>query len=399
MKVGLDTMNILYLAYAFPPVNIVASHRALFQAVYMAKAGATVTVVCAEQSSKRDDPELLRYLQGVPGLTVHNIQPWGTKGSSKTGKFKPSAKSGFWVLRVAKLVSRLMRTQRFDVVYSTYGPKYPHLAGRLIHALHKIPWVVEFRDPWHGGRKNRQESSTFGVAFERWLLKPVELFVSVSSGFSEILASIHGKSRQYEVVYNGFESTAVEHTRPDMPIASKPDQGSFKVILVGTLYPFQLPSLEILLQAMQRVPEVTFHYYGSSTENAQQMIDRYALSLRSVLHGLVPHKEVIQQVKGANVAFLPGSTEFKGIIPVKFYDYLGTRTPVLMINGAKTELESIIQNTDSGVNIDTIEEVTEWLTRLSSGKISYSFKGADFYTRKNQAEQLLQHLKTYVSKP
>ncbi|MCH8532901.1 MAG: glycosyltransferase [Saccharospirillum sp.] len=399
MKVELDRMNILYLAYAFPPVNIVASHRALFQAVYMAKAGATVTVVCAEQSSKRDDPELLQYLQGVPGLTVHYIQPWGVKGSSKAGKFKPSAKSWLWVLRVAKLVSRLMRTQRFDVVYSTYGPKYPHLAGRLIHGLHRIPWVVEYRDPWHGGRKSKNGNTGFGVAFERWLLKPVELIIAVSKGFSEILESIHGKTRKYEIVYNGYESTAVSraNTTESTSLAVNPD--AFKVILLGTLYPFQLPSLEVLLKAMQRVPGVTFHYFGSSTDNVKRLIDQYNMSSNAVVHGLVPHEVVIKEVKSANVAFLPASTAFKGILPVKFYDYLGTRTPVLMVGGDKAELESIVNETDSGVNIDASDDVAEWLRQMINGEIQYSFKGSEFYTRKNQAEQLLQHLKTYVSKP
>lgn len=66
-------MKILYLAYSFPPVNIVAAQRALFQARYMAEAGAEVTVICAEQTRKRDDPSLLEYLKNTPRLTVYRI--------------------------------------------------------------------------------------------------------------------------------------------------------------------------------------------------------------------------------------------------------------------------------------------------------------------------------------
>ena len=387
-------MNILYLAYAFPPVNIVASHRALFLAVYMAKAGARVTVLCARQSSKRDDDALLDYLKDAPNLTVHWISPWGASEQQGRPGFKPSAKGLLWVARARRLAIKLARQAPFDVIYSTYGPEYPHFVGRLLAPRLKRPWVAEFRDPWHGGRKHPRSSDGLGVWFERRVLKPAAIMVAVSEGFRDILQRLHGQHRQYAVVYNGFDASAVSNARQRQTSERERQQPGVTVILVGTLYPFQHPSLAVLLQAIQAVPEARFVYYGSSTQNVVELVQQYGVMAQANINGLVPHHEVVQRVLQADAAFLPASTEFAGIIPVKYYDYLGSRTPVLMIGGAGTELEGIMKQTDSGTNLHDVGSVKAWLQQMSTQALSYSFHGADFYSRQSQAERLLALLRT-----
>lgn len=392
-------MNILYLAYAFPPVNIVAAHRALFMAIYMAKAGANVTVICARQSNKRDDAALMEYLSDAPNLSVHWVAPWGADEQKGLPGFKPSAKGLLWVARARRLAIQLEKQSTFDVIYSTYGPEYPHLVARLLSRRLRLPWVAEFRDPWHGGRKHPSTSCGLGVRFERTVLKPAAMLVAVSEGFQNILQQLHGKHRRYEVVYNGYEAGAMSQSGRGRKLEREVQKRGVTVILVGTLYPFQHPSLSVLLEALQSVPLARFVYYGSSTQNVSDLVQQHGLMAQAEVNGLVPHHEVVHQIQQADAAFLPASTEFAGIIPVKYYDYLGSRTPVLMIGGPGTELEQIMKQTDSGASLNNSESVRQWLQQMSTQTLTYSFNGAEFYSRQTQAERLLALLENLVVEP
>src|SRR5690554_5139908 len=244
-------MKILYLAYSFPPVNIVAAQRALFQARYMAEAGAEVTVICAEQTRKRDDPSLLEYLKNTPRLTVYRISPWGSSSQADgvSEGFKPSAKGWLWVFRTYLLVRKLFRQQSFDLVFTTFGPKYPHFAGRLIHERYKLPWVAEYRDPWHGSHHKGDRDSAWSIGFERWLMQPVSLLVTVSIGFQKTLEQVHGLNRAYAVVYNGFDPEVYDSV-VSTALARK-GSDTLRLILAGTVYPFQQEGLFLLLQAIK----------------------------------------------------------------------------------------------------------------------------------------------------
>lgn len=391
------SMRILYVAYSFPPVNIVAAQRALFQARYMAEAGAEVTVICAEQTRKRDDASLLGYLKDVPGLAIHRITPWGREGEQCQKGFKPSAKGWLWVLRCFLLARKLLHKQTFDLVYTTYGPKYPHLAGRLIHDILKLTWVAEYRDPWNGSDHKGIKNTVFSLWFERWLLKPVPLLVTVSHGFQQTLEKVHGKNRRYAVIYNGFDPDAYTRAAQSSSLQPKQVGESLRLILAGTVYPFQHDGLQLLLLSLQGRTDVQFEYYGASTALVQGLIEEAGVQLVATAAGQVPHEVIVGRLLQADAAVLPVSPVFVGQLPVKFYDYLAARKPVLMLNGAGTEIEGLLQQTQSGCNAETVKQVTAWLDVMQAGLEEYTFEGAEFFTRKNQAECLLGLLKDYVA--
>ncbi|MBE0471943.1 MAG: glycosyltransferase [Methyloprofundus sp.] len=382
-------MKILYIAYAFPPVNIVSAQRAMFQARYLAEAGAEVTVICAEQTRNRDDDSLLKYMKNTPHLTIHRITPWGRKDEFGDGGFKPSAKGFLWVFRVLLLVRKLLRTKSFDLVYTTFGPKYPHMTGRIIHSAYKLQWVAEYRDPWNGSEHNASKYSSLSFEFERWLMKPALLIVAVSLGLKQLLQKIHGNRRQYAVVYNGFEPGAYGRSVP-VP-SSQPSQHAsvIHLILAGTVYPFQREALQLLLRGLQGRDDVTFSYYGASAPLVQSLVNAETLQSICRINDQVSHEHIVEALLQADVAVLPISRTFVGQLPVKFYDYLAARKPVLMLKGAGTEIEELMNKTHSGFNAETVADISTWLDEVQVGKLSYSFSGADFFTRENQAKCLL----------
>ena len=380
------SLKLLYLVYAFPPVNIVAAQRALFQAKYMAEAGARVTVICAEQTRKRDDPGLLKNLDGLPNLTVHRILPWGRDDQKGKDGFKPSAKGWLWVLRALKQALKLQEEEKFDVMLSTYGPRYPHLVASGIQRMTGLPWVAEYRDPWVGNEHQNRDTQ-FNRFLEKSIIKNASALVSASQGFAEILRNVHGEQKPIHVIYNGYVEIEQEPVEKD-PGAS----GGLKLIIAGTVYPLQGKGVMELFKGMAAVKEkVTLDYYGPSEKLLKEILQQVDTTLLVNFHGRVSKNEVAHAIARADIGVLPASS-VKGQLPVKFYDYLAAKKPTLMLAGKNSEIEQIMLETNSGVNAETAEEVVEFLDAIKTGSLIFSFENADFYTRKKQAVRLLQVL-------
>jgi hypothetical protein len=379
-------VKILYLAYAFAPTNIVSAQRAVFQAKYLAEAGAEVVVMCATQSGRREDPSLLSHLEGVRDLTIYQITPWRCCGL----EFKPAGKGWLWLWRVQRQARRLLTSGRFDLIYSTYGPKYPHLAAAWLSHSRGVPWVAEYRDPWSGNANKRREAGYWQRRFERWLLRPALALVTVSEGFRETLRAVHGDERPIAIVYNGYEQSvdSGQLKAACTELATPP----LRLVLAGTVYEAQFRGLDLLFAALAGRDDVVFEYFGSSWRWVQRLIETYQLERLAWAIPPVPHSEAVAKLRDCDVAVLPVSPVFKGQLPVKFYDYLAARRPVLMIGGEGSEIATIMMQTDSGRNAQSVPEIQSVLDALVRGSLTFSFRDQGRYSRRQQAGLLLAFL-------
>ncbi|WP_404418497.1 glycosyltransferase [Marinospirillum sp.] len=379
-------MNVLYIAYAFPPVNIVASQRAMFQAKYMAEAGAKVTVISAEQTRKRDDYELLKILEDVPNLTVHRIMPWGRSDIKGKHGFKPSAKGWLWVLRTYKLAKKLHKNNNFDILLSTYGPKYPHLAAYFTSQATGLPWVAEYRDPWVGNE--HQNRDTFvNRLIEKNIIKKSSALVTVSQGFASILKSVHGEIIPIYIVYNGYDEADKKFVDSYGAAID-----TLRLIIAGTVYPIQKKGVNELLKGMvNNKNKVILEYYGPSEKLIRDIMTESGVDALVNFHGIVSKTAITRAISSADIAVLPASSG-KGQLPVKFYDYLSVRKPVLMLGGSGSEIEKIMLETNSGMNAETADEVDDFLSNFENKSLEFNFTNSEYYTRAYQTDKLLGYL-------
>ena len=54
----------------------------------------------------------------------------------------------FWYFSALKIGKQLLKTESFDIIFSTSPPYTTQLVARKLKKLSKIKWVVDFRDPW-----------------------------------------------------------------------------------------------------------------------------------------------------------------------------------------------------------------------------------------------------------
>ena len=53
-----------------------------------------------------------------------------------------------WYRHALKKGLEILSKEKFDVIFSSYGPSMSHLIASKLHKQTGVPWVAEFRDLW-----------------------------------------------------------------------------------------------------------------------------------------------------------------------------------------------------------------------------------------------------------
>jgi len=108
----------------------------------------------------------------------------------------------------------------------------------------------------------------------------------------------------------------------------------------------------------------------------------------------LPKQEVVDLQKNADVLLMLSYIGFKGIPSSKLYEYIGLQKNILHYPNDKDVIESILNDTQLGINCDTLEDMKSKLQEIIRAKTSKeTYKKMDeerilFYSREKQTHLL-----------
>lgn len=215
--------KVLMIAYAFPPTGGSGVQRAVHFENYLPQFGWLATVWTANEVDglPRDPalndelpPEVVvcprnagsgilamrRSLRGFvnaragEGLTAvasrfakaidWRLEAWQS-ATSLPDEYIP------WTRRSLGSLIRQVRSERFDVIYSTYNPASNHWLALELKRRTNLPWVADFRDWWTDDRRYREPSPQRRAAhrqLEQEILDSADIVIAVSERQRRILA-------------------------------------------------------------------------------------------------------------------------------------------------------------------------------------------------------------------
>jgi len=99
-------------------------------------------------SRLRASGKTVRFRSGDQGLSRArlSILTWVRREASALLDF-PDPERG-WILPAVALTRRTLRMLREPVFVSSGPPHSVHIAARLIKTEYRVPWILDFRDPW-----------------------------------------------------------------------------------------------------------------------------------------------------------------------------------------------------------------------------------------------------------
>jgi glycosyltransferase involved in cell wall biosynthesis len=246
----------------------------------------------------------------------------------------PDDRQGF-IPPAVRLALRLHRERPYDVMVSTAPPQSLHLCGLILSRLRNLPWVMEYRDPWQGGKAANVVTWWSGALEARWeaaALRRAAAVVTVTDALAAVLRERVADPGKVVSVLNGIPSAH--------PPRRAAPTGTFQILHAGTVYSRRDPrplfrALKIVKQRLGPVGRpfvvdfvgLSWQYQGRSLED---WAEEEGVGDLVNLHHAVGYAECQGMIGGADLLLLLAQNQPLQI-PNKLYDYLAAGRPILAL--------------------------------------------------------------------
>lgn len=435
-------MNILMIAYLFPPDSSSGAFRPMHFARHLQQTGENVYVLTAREEDfmpyQTKDHRLIEYVgEHVeifrsrvfhPGQALIRFRDALLKKKPEVSDEKAHAldKHGFnapanvsvlqeikdivtfllaspdpeigWLPSAVRTGLKIIKQNKIDVIYTTGGPWTPLIIGAMLKKFSGKPLIIDFRDPWIANPvfllRNKQIQR-----LERWMERKVIRYADHIIANTETLKQdFLNRYPQLSIdlvstLPNGFE----EYREYD---PSRHDR--LTLIHAGTLI-FRNP--KYLLQALvniieqQLIPKDGIQIIflgGISTHDTEldDLLKHPHLQGGVKLLNRLPYQEAVQFQTKSDVLFLMQPEEFYLQVPRKLYEYMAFRKPILGITNQEGATAQIIHRYNLGLVVpdQTVEIETalkHFYNQWKQGTLGLSDTHAcDPFLNKNLTAQL-----------
>jgi hypothetical protein len=366
--------RVLMVSPHFPPDSSAAAHRVRLLAPHLEAAGWSPTVVTMEPSAYegRLDPDLLSLVPS--SLRVVRAPAWRAAQTRRIGLGDLGLRA-FTGLR--QTCRDLLARERFDALFITVYPVYPALLGGRLKSEFRVPFVLDYQDPWVGGWgqsvggaadgapdwKSRA-SRRLGTWLEPTAVNAADAIVAVSQGTIDgIVNRIPAAVRlPHAVIPLGFEPDDFEalRARPQMTVAFDPADGNVHLCYVGTLLPAGVDTLRLLLRGLaharrddRAAARLRLHFFGTSNQSDSTayrvlpLAQEYGVAEAvTEVPGRLDYLHALSVLAQASGILLLGSSE-PHYTASKLYPALLANRPILALFHEASSVVSILRSAAS----------------------------------------------------
>ena len=258
----------------------------------------------------------------------------------------------FWFPFAFKKAASIIKTGNIKIIITTSPPNSGHLIGLALKKIFRIPWIADFRDPWVDNFKIRKMSSTqkwIESKMEKWIMQNADRVIANTDTNRQRLIERYRNvdSSRFETIHNGFEEVKLNATGKS---------NVFTITHIGLLYPsinpyfFIEPIKTWLNEFGENAKEfVQVIFVGIDDDVTKNIIATNGLSEMVKFVERVSHKEALEIAANSDVLLISLGFEEsnKGWIPMKLYDYLSCKKPIIAFL-PDGEAANIIRKTKSG---------------------------------------------------
>lgn len=353
------SLRILYMTQFFPPEVGAASVRAKELVENWTVEGHQVSVLTGFPS----------YLEGkiFPGYQNGIFRKEIKDGYTLTRVYTIASPKGAILRRVLGQIAFLFfsilggtRLGRFDAVIISSPPFALGVAGWIIARLCRACFVFEVRDLYPetavelGIIKN-----PFLITFLRWVesfyYRRADLIVAVTDGIRRHIRA-RGVPEQKIVMMTNGVNTVLFDFRPSSADLRRDWglEGRFVVHYAGILGLAQgLDRVILAAEQLSMFPEIVFVLVGGGVEKPRLAAQAKAKGLKNVIffdNQPLDRMPEIMSCADVGLALKKKLHLNKGALPVKMFEYMSCRRPVIV--GGAEEAEVLVQKAEAGICID-----------------------------------------------
>ncbi|MFA5839211.1 MAG: glycosyltransferase [Candidatus Margulisiibacteriota bacterium] len=303
-----------------------------------------------------------------------------------------------WRSSALRAAKKAIQSEKYDLILSSSPFPTSHIVASQLKKLFGISWVADFRDPW-----TQNHNYPFGPIrrfFERKLeiktIKPADAVIAASPAYANKLSHIHHKT--ISVITNGYDP-ATENDF-SLPLTNK-----FTITYTGNIYTgkqdpekFLIALKNLILSNQISSQDVEVRFFGARQTWLQNMVSNHGLNGVAQLFGKISREDILNRQKESQVLLLFNweDPNEKGVYPLKFFEYLAAKRPILATGGhAGDDIEKICQESGAGNYAASIADIEQTLKRYydeyrSTGSVHFAGNASkvEKYSYRNLAGNL-----------
>lgn len=405
-------MKILFIACYSPLINNSASIETLQYLNNLAKIDNNeihlLTVNFPSNSIYYDeyilsmlDPKIkLHIISG--GIIFEKIMPKksnGVNNDNKNNKLKLKVKAWlrkakslfaipdmylYWAIKASNYGIKLMKNEKFDVMFSMHEPPSSHICAYRIKKNYKhLRWIAYWSDPWL--KDSTREGSSFirkkvEGRYERQIINLADKHVFVTKANREdYIKTYNINPKDTYIITRGYDSKVYSDIKQsELPMLI--NNNMINVVYAGEIFS-KLRDIRPFINALKRIKgensslyeKLNILFFGNiDNEEVRSKlleIDKVKVSNR------IPYKEALSYMINADILLLFGNKNSKQI-PAKIYDYFGCKAYILVILGDENDpILDVVSNIEkckvSNNNIENINDgIIELTNRIINGNKS-----------------------------
>ena len=311
--------------------------------------------------------------------------------------FIPDARKG-WIPYGVTAGRDLLTKENIKLIFSSGPPHSLHFIAKKLKEESKIPWVADFRDPWTDlfyleGYNRLKYSEAADLRKEMQILSSADIITTVSPSIHILLMGKNLRNN-VEIITNGYDENDF------LGIESKDyTKNSLIISYVGSMAKSQIPKsfFMAMCELKKKNIPIKIQFIGNVHPEAVLLIEKLEITDQINFIGYVSHNEAIKYMSASNYLLLvvPNTSNNKGIITGKVFEYLRSKSPVICIAPTDSDVAKIIHETQGGFifNYDDSKGIVDLIL---DPKNIYS-KNIYKYDRKELTGQLCQLFSNLVN--
>ena len=401
----------LFSAY-FPPSNLACVHRARLWARHLPEFGWDPIVVTTHWRHYREPPDWDLHALLSPELRVVHT---GALPAVPGGGVNDVGIRGFahhWVA-----LRRLAEREKPDFLHITIPSNYSAMLGPLLWRSHRLPYGIDFQDPWvhEWPGSDRRFSKAWAARRLAGILEPravaqARLITGIAPGYLDGVLERQPALREQAVIatmpIGGSEADFDGFANADSrPLLFDPMDGDIHLVYAGVLLPQARRVLERLCEAVHALREhdsplaarLKLHFIGTGGE-VRSVVQRQGVAGTVLEHPQrIGYGEVLRHLQAAAGSLIVGSTE-PHYSPSKLYQAVHGGRPVFALLHEASSALTALRESNAGVavalgggqlpDVNSLAAALAGFLRDLSTPRALNRRAFEAYSARNSARQL-----------